>query len=307
MITAYALPVKTREIQNHHIDSTIWNDFIFRDDDIVVATYGKSGTTWTQQIVGQLLSGGDPDFAIAQVSPWVDMRLPGKDVLLPMFEAQTHRRFLKTHLPVDALVFSPRAKYIYVGRDGRDVAWSLYNHYRAFTPEALEMINDTPGRVGPAIPPAGDDVHAFWRQWFDEDGAPFWSFWDNVRSWWAIRDLPNVLMLHFDDLKRDLPGEMRRVAAFLGVAIDEARFATQVDHCTFDWMQRHGEAVVPMAGAIFENGTRSFINKGTNGRWRDVLTVNESMAFESRARAELGADCATWLAAGRPQEVAMAA
>ena len=44
-------------------------------------------------------------------------------------EAQTHRRFVKTHLPVDALVYSPKAKYIYIGRDGRDVLWSLYNHH----------------------------------------------------------------------------------------------------------------------------------------------------------------------------------
>ena len=300
-------PVKTREFQNHHFDSTIWNDFDFRDDDIVVSTYGKAGTTWTQQIVGQLISNGDPDFAVAALSPWVDMRIPGKDVLLPLLEAQTHRRVLKTHLPVDALVFSPRARYIYVGRDGRDVAWSLYNHYRAFTPEALAMINDTPGRVGPPLPPAGDDVHAFWRTWFAGDGAPFWSLWENVRSWWAIRHLPNVLMLHFEDLKRDLPGEMRRVAHFLGITIDEKRFPLLVEHCTFAWMKGHGDRVVPMAGAIWEKGTDSFLNKGTNGRWRDVLTVSESVAYEARARAELGNGCARWLMRGSAQEERLAA
>lgn len=45
---ATPLPVKTREMHNHHMDSTIWNDFSFRDDDIVIATYAKSGTTWMQ-------------------------------------------------------------------------------------------------------------------------------------------------------------------------------------------------------------------------------------------------------------------
>ncbi len=55
------------------------------------------------------------------MSPWLDLRVPPKDVRLQAVEAQTHRRFLKTHLPVDALVFSPRAQYIYIGRDGRDV------------------------------------------------------------------------------------------------------------------------------------------------------------------------------------------
>ena len=122
-------PRKRREVHNHHFDSTIWNDFAFRDDDIVIATYAKSGTTWTQQIVAQMLFGGDPPLAVAAMSPWLDLRVPPKAVKLEAVEAQTHRRILKTHLPVDALVFSPRAKYLYIARDGRDVVWSLYNHH----------------------------------------------------------------------------------------------------------------------------------------------------------------------------------
>ena len=69
-------PKKRRELHNHHFDSTIWNDFRFRDDDVVVATYAKSGTTWTQQIVAQLLFGPDPDLEVAEMSPWLDLRVP---------------------------------------------------------------------------------------------------------------------------------------------------------------------------------------------------------------------------------------
>ena len=76
-------PEKTRELHNHHFDSTIWNDLKFRDDDIVIATYAKAGTTWMQQIVAQLLFDGDPDIAVAEMSPWVDLRVPPKEVTLP--------------------------------------------------------------------------------------------------------------------------------------------------------------------------------------------------------------------------------
>ena len=100
-------PVKTRELHNHHFNSTVWNDFAFRDDDIVIATYAKSGTTWMQQIVSQLIFNGAEGLPVAEMSPWLDLRVPPKAVKLPLVEAQTHRRFLKTHLPVDALVFSP--------------------------------------------------------------------------------------------------------------------------------------------------------------------------------------------------------
>ena len=120
------MPVKTREIHNHHMDSTIWNDFAFRNDDIILGTYAKSGTTWMQQILAQLIFSGAEGLDLGTMSPWMDLRLPPKEVKLPVVEAQAHRRFLKTHLPVDALVFSDKAKYIYVARDGRDVAWSLH-------------------------------------------------------------------------------------------------------------------------------------------------------------------------------------
>ena len=117
----HTLPRKTREFHNHHFDSTAWNRFMFRDDDIVVSTYGKSGTTWMQQIVGQSIFGGDENVDLAEMSPWLDLRVPPTRVKLALLEAQTH-------LPVDALVFSPMAEYIYIGRDGRDVVWSIYDH-----------------------------------------------------------------------------------------------------------------------------------------------------------------------------------
>ena len=181
-------PTKTRELHSHHFDSTIWNDFTFRDDDIVIATYAKSGTTWMQQIIGQMLFGPDPELAVAEMSPWLDLRVPPKAVKLPVVEAQSRRRFLKTHLPVDALVFSPQAKYIYIGRDARDVVWSFYNHHANANEIWYSALNDTPGRVGPPIerPPA--DIRQYWREWLDGDGYPFWSFWENVRTWWQIRD-----------------------------------------------------------------------------------------------------------------------
>ena len=147
-------PVKTREVHNHHFDSDdLERPSLFRADDIVISTYAKSGTTWVQQIVGAVAVRRRSELAVADMSPWLDLRVPPKEVKLPLVEAQTHRRFLKTHLPVDALVFSPRAKYLYIGRDGRDVVWSMYNHHANANQFWYDALNDTPGRVGPPIEP----------------------------------------------------------------------------------------------------------------------------------------------------------
>ncbi|BAV34910.1 sulfotransferase [Sulfuricaulis limicola] len=291
-------PVKTRELHSHHFDSTIWNDFRFRDDDIVIATYAKSGTTWMQQMVAQMLFGGDPDLPVAELSPWLDLRVPPKEIKLPAVEAQTHRRIIKTHLPVDALVFSPKAKYIYVARDGRDVVWSMYNHHANANAAWYAALNDTPGRVGPPIAPPPADIRQYWREWMDQDGHPFWPFWDNLRSWWAIRHLPNVLIVHFNDLKSDMEGEMRRIARFLGIAIDEARWPDIVRYCRFDWMKQNAAKSVPLGGAFWDGGAQVFINKGVNGRWTDTLTAADNAEYEACAARELGPECARWLAHG---------
>jgi aryl sulfotransferase len=290
-----AWPVKTHELHSHHFDSTIWNDLNFRDDDIVISTYAKSGTTWTQQIIAQILFNGEEGLPVADMSPWLDLRVPPKAEKLPAVEAQTHRRFLKTHLPVDALVYSPKAKYIYLARDGRDVVWSLHNHFFHGNDALYAALNDTPGRVGPPIgrPPA--DVREYFLTWLERDGWPMWSFWDNVRTWWAIRNLPNMLFLHFNELKADLPGSIRRIAAFLDVAVDEAKFAQMVKHCSFDYMKAHATASVPLGGVLWDGGAETFIHKGENGRWRDILTAEDNARYEARAVAELGEACARWL------------
>ena len=293
-----AWPKKTRELHNHHFDSTVWNDFTFRDDDIVIATYAKSGTTWLQQIVSQLIFDGQEGLPVAQMSPWLDLRVPPKDIKLPEVDKQTHRRFVKTHLPVDALVFSPDARYLYIGRDGRDVVWSLYNHHANANQAWYAALNDTPGRVGPPIGPPPDSVQRYFHDWLDKDGFPFWSFWDNVRSWWDIRDLPNVMLVHFARLKADMAGEIRRIAAFLDIAIDEARWDAIVEHCGFDYMKANAAASVPLGGAFWDGGAETFLHKGTNGRWHDVLSAEEVAAYDRKALAELGPDCAGWLRTG---------
>ena len=294
----HTLPQKTRELHNHHFDSTIWNDFQFRDDDIIIATYAKSGTTWVQQIVSQLIFSGADGLEVAEMSPWLDLRVPPKEVKLPVVHAQKHRRFIKTHLPVDALVFSPKAKYLYIGRDGRDVVWSMYNHHVNANGKWYDALNNTPGRIGPPIEKPRQNVRQYFLDWLDRDGHPFWPFWENIRGWWNTRDLPNVRMLHFASLKADMPLEIRRIAEFLEISIAPSHWDAIIQHCTFEYMKTNATKSVPLGGLFWDGGAETFINKGTNGRWHDVLTAKDIERYEQRARLELGEQCAQWLSTG---------
>ena len=122
-------------------------------------------------------------------------------------------------------MFSPQAKYIYIGRDGRDVVWSLYNHHINANQKWYEALNESPGRVGPPIERPPEDIRQYWEDWLRKDGYPFWPFWDNVRSWWEVRELPNVKMVHYSDLKRDMASVIRSIARFLEIPVNESRWS----------------------------------------------------------------------------------
>jgi aryl sulfotransferase len=160
------------------------------------------------------------------------------------------------------------------------------------------MMRDIPELVGPLLEPPIDDVVAYFRAWLDGDGYPFWPFWSHVRSWWDIRRLPNVLLVHFNALKADLPGQIRRIAEFLDIDIDEARLPTLVEHCSFDYMKKNAAALSPLLFDVFRAGGNTFIHKGTNGRWRELLSPADVERYERAARDNLTKECARWLATG---------
>lgn len=270
--------MKTREMHNHHFDSEKWEIFNFRDDDIIIATAYKSGTTWMQNIVLKLVyQGRELPSDAAKLCPWLDLRVPPIEVQMKDLDAITDRRQIKTHLRFDSLVFNPMAKYIYIGRDGRDCYMSLVNHYRSGNDTWYSILNETPGLVGDPIPRFDESLHSetkLFDDWIsrgwpslagETDGYPFWSLFDNVRTWWEQRHQPNVLFIHFNDLLHDLSGSVREIAAFLDIPIQEEGFPALVQSLSFTAMKAEctdpSKTLVPLAGGIFKQGGESFINK----------------------------------------------
>jgi aryl sulfotransferase len=292
-----------------------------------VATVPKVGTTWTQRIVSLLIFQSAAPVPIMEVSPWVDCRFQIPiDVMISMLEAQTHRRVMKSHLPFDALPIYDEVKYIHTARGGLDACFSFHNHFLNFTPEAIgsiERIPDEDGDTGGPPPPTPENPRDFFASWIantkrgstpenprdffaswianiKRDGAPAAdAFFDIERSYWSERGRENLLLVHYNDLKADLSGEMKRIAAFLGIETPAALWPELVEAATFDKMKNEGAALLPGIEMAFKGGHQSFLNKGTNGRWRDVLTKDDVARYRERAAAELSPGLNDWLENGR--------
>ena len=295
--------------QNHTLDSTRWQHFTPRDDDVVVATPYKSGTTWTQYIVCQLIFQDLQLHALDEFTEWLDRRFPAVEEVIGGIEAQTHRRCIKTHLPLDGLPYFAQVKYIIVGRDPRDVFMSLWNHHSHYTPELYAILKDFPGRVGDPMPPCPDDIREFWKGWitrgwfeWESEGYPYWSNMHHVQSWWNYRHLPNILFVHYNDLLKDLPGEIRRVAGYLNIDVSPDMLASIAEAVSFSGMKANAEKILPEADHVWKGGAQTFINKGTNGRWREVLTDDDLKLYDAAVARELTPDCAHWLESGRLSE-----
>lgn len=300
------LPTVKHTYQNFILDSTRWDDFKPRNDDVIVATPYKCGTTWMQSIVLHLIHQDLEEKVSGDLSPWLDNRLRPLEEVLELLEGQEHRRCIKSHLPLDGIRYLPEAKYIVVGRDPRDVFMSLWNHYSSYTPEFFRWIEEAPGqRVGPMLEPCPDDIREFWAMWINKgwfdwetEGYPHWSNFRHVQTWWDYRDLPNIMFVHFNDLLSDLTGEILRIAEYLEIdCTDEMRDAI-ADKVTFKSMKRDAMNADPKRYSGFKGGGGTFINKGTNGRWHDVLTEDDLKMYDAAAHRELSDNCRAWLEYG---------
>jgi aryl sulfotransferase len=170
---------------------------------------------------------------------------------------------------------------------------SLCNHYEHFKGTVREELNSRAATDGiPPMPGWNGDEHRFFETWLKEA-----AMLQHIASFWRHQSDGNVAFVHYNDLKADLAGEMRRVAAFLGIEVRAPKWAALVERCTFERMRGRGDEIGSFWN--FEGGAQSFLFKGTNGRWRDVLRADEFAAYSCRSAELLSADAAAWLEGGR--------
>jgi aryl sulfotransferase len=273
-------------VKNYFIDSNNWNLFKHRKTDIVIASCYKSGTTLTQQIVNLLINGHDNFESIQELSPLVDSATIPLNI--EQIENLPDPRFFKSHLPFDALPYYPDWKYIYLGRDGRDVGLSLHNHLQHRKALILESTN-----LPPKMDDGSDNFSEFWDRWV-ETGEPRWPFWEHINSWWQVRHLPNILLVHYANLINDKPGEIQRIANFLNLKLEPSQLDLVLSRSDLKYMKENWQKFQALRKFPFKD----FLNKGTNGRWQDLLTTQQLRHYERVISQKLEPECANWVKNG---------
>lgn len=288
-------------------DSGRWRDFRLRDDDVIITTPSKCGTTWMQTIVAMLILGRvDVGRHLGLVSPWLDILTRSRDTVFGLLEAQEHRRFIKTHTPLDGLPDSDTVTYLAVVRHPLDAALSIRDHDENMTAERLLAALATAGETFRAdlrrpTPPA--DPGEYLRWWIDEDHPAggtgvnnLADFAHQVRTYWEARHRPNVHLFHYDDLLADLDGEMRRVADALEVTVDEEKWPELVRAATFDSMRSRAVQLVPEANIDgMWTSVEGFFKSGGRRKWAELLTDADLAHYHQRLTLLAGPDLAAWI------------
>ncbi len=289
-------------------DNARWDGFEFRPDDIVISTPPKCGTTWTQMLCALLIFDG-PVFPLplGQISPWLDQTIRDLDEVLGIYRAQTHRRFIKTHTPLDGLPWRDDVTFVVVGRDPRDLMVSWEHHWNNMDLERVlalreQAIGNDDLDTLPQRPAISDDpaerFRAFVRDSENTGVVNLAVVMHHLDTGWQRRHDDNVIMCHYADYTADLPGELKRLGGALGFDLGIEKARDLALEASLDRMRARAGDVAPNAGAIWRDD-QAFFRAGGFGEWRTRATKEDLADYDTAVKALAPPDLASWAHEGR--------
>ena len=292
------------------VDSERWERFEHRPGDIVISTPPKSGTTWTQMLCALLIFDG-PTFPakLDAMSPWLDMRIRSEDEVFAIYDGQTHRRFIKTHTPLDGLPLRDDVNYVVVGRDPRDVLVSWEHHLENL--DGAIIFGHRTDAVGtadldefdPPAPPEPDPAVRFRNfvdgEWSPKEMVTLANVLHHLDTGWEHRDDANVGLFHFLDYQRDLVGELARLAELCSIDLDRERLAELAPEAGIGRMRDRADEVAPdISKSEHWKDPADFFRLGTSGEWVERTTAEDRAHYDERVAALVPAELARWIHEG---------
>lgn len=232
-----------------------------RPDDVYLASYARSGTTWLQMIVYQIATTGCMDFThITEPIPYFERALSvGRDL-----NQLASPRIFKTHLRFKKLPKGPY-KRIYIARNGKDVLVSCYYFFLAHSPFK-------------------GTFDQFFKN-FMVGNVQSGSWFRHVAEWSAHSADANVLFIRYEDLVNHFERTVKRIATFLNVPLSAETYARVAERCSFAFMKQHEEKFGFLQEVMLEFGFtgEGFIRKGKSGSGREHLSAEQEAMFDQAA------------------------
>ncbi|XP_063378526.1 luciferin sulfotransferase-like [Cydia fagiglandana] len=259
---------------------------VVRPDDVWVATFPRSGTTWTQEIVWLLMNDFDIDKAvkiplqdrymflevknalymepqkIQSMDPEVLKEAMSYVLSYDQVVAAPSPRFIKTHLPFSLLPTNllDTAKVVYVARDPRDVVVSYYHHNKL-------LLNYT------------EDFKSYWNL-FINDLFLWCPFFPHIKEAWALRHHPNLMFIFYEDMIKDLPATVKRMADFLGKETTDEKIMKLCEHVDIKNFRKNKSVNPPWMAKIGNPNNEGFIRNGKTGTRREQF--DEEMVAQAQ-------------------------
>ncbi|MED5407866.1 MAG: sulfotransferase domain-containing protein [Pseudomonadota bacterium] len=257
----------------------VYQNWVPRSDDVFIASFPKSGTTWTQQIVRLVYSRGlirDDDPSLHAIIPWLDDSEDLPD--LSVVDAMPSPRVFKSHNPYHLLPsrLADANRLIYVTRNAKDTAVSMYFH-----------------------------TFGFWMYEYDEPiehfigefiagRVEYGPYWTHLRSWYEQRDRPNLLVLHYEAMQDDLKNAVRSVAGFLGQDLTDDEIERVAQASTFGSMKKDPRTSMQMWDEEQRRPGMPFMRKGKVGDWQNHFTSELTKTFDEAFEAKMAGITWPW-------------
>ena len=286
-----------REYRNAVMDNRRWAQFKSRPDDIFVCTPAKCGTTWMQALVASLIFGkSGMDVGIDDISIWLDPGFRDQAPISAIFDAQSHRRCIKTHTPLDGIKYDPNCLYFAVYRHPVDAHFSMRRHAHNMKFDLFD------GRFP-------DDLSLSFACFLEEvspqnkaDGITLASIVHHYKTFRSWEHQPNVHMFHYADMQRNLRSHTAHIAKVLGYDYDKSLLDDISASLQFERMQanaRKSQEHSVQSSATFKDPA-AFFDSGTSRKWEGKLNDTDLRAYQLMLAELLSQNDAYWLENGGP-------
>ncbi len=245
--------------------------------DVFLCSYFKSGSHWLMQIALQITHRGHAEYEhLYDLVAWPDL-MPGPregfaipvDDETPWRTSPTGLRVIKTHLEYEGLPHSDAARYIALVRDPKSVCVSGFHFVRALG--MAPLLSNVEDMIGPFLRGQG----------------PFPAWAVHLASYWRIRARPNVLFLVYEDMSKDLPGTVRKMADFMGVALTAEEADEVCRRSSFAYMKANAAKLQYVKMLPWSKPESATLRKGAAGGSAELLSVEQQQRIDAACEADL--------------------